>query len=241
VPSAGLPSTVIVLPTYNEAENVSAILDRILRTACHPDVLVVDDSSPDGTGKIVEDFARTQPRVRLHTRTEKAGLGRAYLDGFGVAMGGGRYDVVVQMDADGSHDPADVDRLVAALADGDLAIGSRYVPGGSVEGWARHRLVLSRGGNVYAKVVLGVGIRDLTGGFKAWRAPLLARVIAAATMSDGYGFQIETTVRALSLQARVVEVPITFRERVAGQSKMSTNIVFEALRTVPRLRRLLHK
>lgn len=232
-------ATVVVVPTYNEADNISGILGRILASPVQPDVIVVDDNSPDGTGTLVADMSRDEPRVRLHVRPRKAGLGRAYIDGFQLALAEPRYDAVVQMDADGSHDPADIDRLVGALSTADLAIGSRYVPGGSVKGWATHRLALSRGGNRYARSLLGVGIRDLTGGFKAWRPPLLAQVTAATTMIEGYGFQIEMTVRALAAGARVVEIPITFRERVAGESKMSAKIGMEALRTVPRLRGLL--
>ncbi|HWC34989.1 MAG TPA: polyprenol monophosphomannose synthase [Mycobacteriales bacterium] len=230
---------VVVLPTYNERENIERIARAILERPCHPHLLVVDDGSPDGTAEIVRTLAAELPgRVTLLVRTGKAGLGPAYAAGFAAALADLSPDVVVQMDADGSHDPADIDRLVAAVENTDLAIGSRYMAGGDIIGWSKHREVLSRAGNLYARVVLGSPLRDLTGGFKAWRADLLAKVDAATTATHGYGFQIEMTTRARAMGATIVEIPIVFRERVAGSSKMSTRIAMEALRGVPAMRRI---
>jgi dolichol-phosphate mannosyltransferase len=231
-------SVVVVMPTYNERDNIETIACNVLARPCTPHLLVVDDSSPDGTGELVEKLqAEHSERISLLTRANKSGLGRAYAAGFGHALRELDPTIVVQMDADGSHLPVDIDRLVEAIADADLAIGSRYVTGGAVSGWSTHRQALSRAGNIYARAVLGSPIRDLTGGFKAWRAELLGRLDAATTASDGYAFQIEMTTRARSAGARVVEVPIVFHERVAGSSKMSTRIAVEALRGVPAMRR----
>jgi dolichol-phosphate mannosyltransferase len=230
---------VVVLPTYNERENVERTVTSVLACASHPDVVVVDDSSPDGTGDLVRRMAAAEPeRVELFERPHKQGLGPAYAAGFAHVLRGDP-DIVVQMDVDGSHDAADVDRLVEALADADLALGSRYVPGGDVSGWTKGREWLSRGGNAYARLLLSSPLRDLTGGFKAWRADLLRKVDVASTVSDGYGFQIEMTMRAVRQGARVVEVPIVFRDREIGQSKMSGRIAIEALLGVPRMRRTL--
>jgi dolichol-phosphate mannosyltransferase len=232
------PSVGVVIPTYNEADTISGVVGRLLELTCHPSVIVVDDNSPDGTAHVVNRIAQANERVSLVRRPAKQGLGPAYVVGFTWALEHG-HDVVVQMDADESHDPADVDRLVAGLEAADLVIGSRYVEGGRIEGWSRRRELLSRAGNRYAATVLPVGVHDLTGGLKAWRAETLAKVDLDAVESRGYAFQIETTVRAAAIGARIVEVPITFRERVAGESKMTGSVVSEALFTVPRLRRLL--
>jgi dolichol-phosphate mannosyltransferase len=232
-------AVVVVLPTYNERENVERTVAAVLACDSHPDVVVVDDSSPDGTGDLVRRMAEAEPdRVELFQRPLKQGLGRAYAAGFEHVLRDD-HDIVVQMDVDGSHDAADVDRLVAALADADLALGSRYVPGGDVSGWTKGREWLSRGGNTYARLLLGSPLRDLTGGFKAWLAGLLRGVDASSTASDGYAFQIEMTMRAVRRGARVVEVPIVFRDREVGQSKMSGRIAAEALLGVPRMRRTL--
>jgi dolichol-phosphate mannosyltransferase len=232
-------SVVVVLPTYNERENVERTVAAVLACASHPDVLVVDDSSPDGTGELVRGLVAAEPeRVELFERPLKEGLGRAYAAGFEHVLRGD-HDIVVQMDVDGSHDAADVDRLVSALDGADLALGSRYVPGGDVSGWTKGREWLSRGGNTYARLLLGSPLRDLTGGFKAWRADLLRTVDAASTASDGYAFQIEMTMRAVRRGARVIEVPIVFRDREVGQSKMSGRIAVEALLGVPGMRRSL--
>jgi dolichol-phosphate mannosyltransferase len=232
-------SVVVVLPTYNECENVERTVAAVLACRSRPDVVVVDDSSPDGTGALVRGLAAAEPeRVELFERPVKEGLGRAYAAGFEHVLRTD-HDIVVQMDVDGSHDAADVDRLVAALDNADLALGSRYVPGGDVSGWTKGREWLSRGGNTYARLLLGSQLRDLTGGFKAWRADLLRSVDAATTASDGYAFQIEMTMRAVRRGARVVEVPIVFRDREVGQSKMSGRIAVEALLGVPGMRRSL--
>lgn len=235
-------SVVVVLPTYNERENVTRHVRAVLACGCQPHVLVVDDSSPDGTGDLVKELAAEFPgRVELLVRPAKQGLARAYADGFAAVLAEGGYDVVVQMDVDGSHDPADVDRLAAALAEADLVLGSRYVPGGDVSGWTRGREWLSRGGNTYARLLLGSRIRDLTGGFKAWRPGWLAKVDPATSSSAGYGFQIEMTMRAERAGARIVELPIVFRDRALGESKMSGRIALEAFLGVPRLRRELRR
>jgi dolichol-phosphate mannosyltransferase len=232
-------SVVVVLPTYNERENVERTVAAVLARDCHPSVVVVDDSSPDGTGELVRQLVEANPdRVELLQRPGKQGLGRAYAAGFEHVLKGS-YDIVVQMDVDGSHAAADVDRLVSALSHADLALGSRYVPGGDVSGWTKKREWLSRGGNTYARLLLGSSLRDLTGGFKAWRAELLRALDVASTASDGYAFQIEMTMRAVRAGARVIEVPIVFRDREIGQSKMSGRIAVEALLGVPGMRRLL--
>ena len=227
----------VVLPTYNERENVEAIAAAILDALPGSTLLIVDDSSPDGTGDIADRLAAANPRVRVHHRPGKQGLGRAYLDGFGVALAGGA-GIVIQMDADWSHDPGALPSLVAPLLGGhtDLVIGSRYTKGGGVEDWGIARRVISRGGSTFARVVLGLGPHDLTGGFKAWRAATLATLPFDGIRAGGYVFQIEMTYRASRLGARVVEVPITFRDRRLGQSKMSRRIIVEALFVVMTLR-----
>ena len=227
----------VILPTYNERENVEAISAAILDALPGATLLIVDDSSPDGTGDIAEALAAANPRIRVHHRPGKQGLGRAYLDGFGVALAGGA-GIVIQMDADWSHDPQALPGLVApVLGDrADLVIGSRYAKGGGVVDWGLARRVISRGGSTFARVVLGLGPHDLTGGFKAWRATTLAAVPFDGVRAGGYVFQIEMTYRASRFGARVVEVPITFRDRRLGQSKMSRRIIVEALFVVMRLR-----
>lgn len=227
----------VVLPTFNEAENLEGISAAILAALPGATLLVVDDGSPDGTGDIADRMAAADPRVRVRHRPAKQGLGRAYLDGFGVALGQGAR-IVIQMDADWSHDPAVLPALVAPIvADrADLVIGSRYVRGGGVEDWGLIRRVISRGGSMFARVVLGLGPHDLTGGFKAWRSTTLDAVSFEGVRAGGYVFQIEMTYRASRLGARVVEVPITFRDRRAGRSKMSRRIIFEALFVVIGLR-----
>jgi dolichol-phosphate mannosyltransferase len=227
----------VVLPTYNERENLEAISAAILDALPGSTLLVVDDSSPDGTGELADRLAAADPRVRVHHRPGKQGLGRAYLDGFGVALGGGA-GVVIQMDADWSHDPLALPSLVAPIAAdrADLVIGSRYATGGRVEDWGLIRRIISRGGSAFARVVLGLRPHDLTGGFKAWRAPTLEAVPFEGIRAGGYVFQIEMTYRASRFGARVVEVPITFRDRRLGQSKMSRRIIFEALFVVIGLR-----
>jgi dolichol-phosphate mannosyltransferase len=227
----------VVLPTYNEAENLEAISAAILAALPTATLLVVDDGSPDGTGDIADRMAAADPRVRVLHRAAKAGLGRAYLAGFGVALAGGAGQVM-QMDADWSHDPAAIPALLAPLEAGtaDLVIGSRYSKGGRVVDWGILRRLISRGGSLFARIVLGLPANDLTGGFKAWRAPTLAAVDFAGVHAGGYVFQVEMTYRAHRLGARVREVPIVFRDRRVGQSKMSRRIVIEALVVVLQLR-----
>ena len=227
----------VVLPTYNERENLADIAAAILEALPGAALLVVDDSSPDGTGDLAEELATKEPRVRVHHRPAKQGLGRAYLDGFGVALRGGA-TTVIQMDADWSHDPLALPALVAPIDGGraDLVIGSRYTEGGAVEDWGIARRIISRGGSTFARVVLGLGPHDLTGGFKAWRASTLDAVPFDGVRAGGYVFQIEMTYRASRLGARVAEVPITFRDRRLGQSKMSRRIIVEALFVVIGLR-----
>ncbi len=239
-PDAGRPvgtGAWVVLPTYNEAENLRPISAAILDRLPGATLLVVDDGSPDGTGTLADDLAATDPRVRVRHRTSKQGLGRAYLDGFGVAIAGGA-SIVIQMDADFSHDPGVLPGLIAPIVDdrADLVIGSRYVAGGGVRDWGIVRRVISRGGSLFAKVVLGLKPHDLTGGFKAWRATTLGTIPFDGVHAGGYVFQIEMTYRASRLGARVDEVPIVFQDRRAGQSKMSRRIIVEALIVVLTLR-----
>jgi dolichol-phosphate mannosyltransferase len=231
------PGVWIVLPTYDEAENIGPISTAILAALPDATLLVVDDESPDGTGRLADDLASADPRIRVRHRATKQGLGRAYLDGFGVALAGGA-TTVVQMDADFSHDPTALPGVVAPIVDGnaDLVIGSRYAKGGGVVDWGIGRRLVSRGGSIFARVVLGLGPNDLTGGFKAWRASTLAAVPFEGVHAGGYVFQIEMTFRASRAGARIREVPITFRDRRVGQSKMSRRIVVEALVVVVQLR-----
>jgi len=229
----------VVVPTYQERENIEPALDALGAHVPDADVLVVDDGSPDGTGQAAEAYAAAlvgpgAPRaVHVLHRTAKQGLGPAYVAGFGWALERG-YDVVVEMDADGSHRAQDLPRLLAATDAADLVLGSRWVPGGAVENWPWHRKVLSVGGNTYARLLLGIPLRDATGGFRAYRAELLRSLPLGEVASQGYCFQVDMAWRAVRAGARVVEVPITFVERVRGQSKMSRAIVLEALVAVTR-------
>jgi len=227
----------VILPTYDEAENIGPIAAAILDALPDATLLVVDDGSPDGTGELAEALAAADPRIRVRHRTAKQGLGKAYLDGFGRALAGGA-GVVVQMDADFSHDPTVLPALVAPiLADeADLVIGSRYTAGGGVMDWGLGRRVISRGGSLFARIVLHLSPNDLTGGFKAWRAETLAAVPFDGVHAGGYVFQIEMTFRASRAAARIREIPIVFRDRRVGQSKMSRRIVVEALVVVVQLR-----
>lgn len=232
----------LILPTYNEAENLERIVDAaaaVLARAA-PDgftILVVDDNSPDGTGAIADRLAAARPEVQVLHRPGKGGLGPAYLAGFAVALDAGA-GYVLEMDSDFSHDPADLARLLApAQAGAGLVLGSRYVPGGGVADWGALRRVVSRGGCWYARRVLGLGIRDLTGGFKCFTRETLERIDLTAISSNGYAFQVEMTYRAVQAGVQVVEVPIVFRDRRAGTSKMSARIAAEAFWRVPLLRR----
>jgi dolichol-phosphate mannosyltransferase len=231
-----VPRATVCLPTYDERENLEPMV-RALGAVLGPDdrVLVIDDSSPDGTGDIAERLAAELEWVDVLHRPRKEGLGRAYLDGFRRALELGA-DLVFEMDCDFSHDPADVPRLVEAAEDADLVLGSRYVRGGGTRNWGFVRRFISRGGSLYAQVLLQLGIRDLTGGFKCYRRAVLEAIDLDAISSLGYAFQIETTYRALRAGFRVVEVPITFADREVGGSKMSKAIVLEAIWKVPLLR-----
>jgi dolichol-phosphate mannosyltransferase len=232
------PSTVIVIPTYNERDCVGPIVSAVRAAVPEADILIVDDNSPDGTGALADELAASDRHVIALHRVRKEGLGAAYLAAFRYVLDDGRgWKRVVQMDADFSHDPRDLPRLLAALdAGADLAIGSRYVDGGGTENWGLGRRVVSRGGGLYARSVLGVGIQDLTAGFKAWKADTLRSIDLNAVSAKGYGFQIEMTYRTLRNNLRVVEVPIKFVDRRVGQSKMSGTIFFEALTLVWQLR-----
>ncbi|HVD24518.1 MAG TPA: polyprenol monophosphomannose synthase [Gaiellaceae bacterium] len=226
----------VCLPTYNERENLEAMV-AALREVLPPDgiVLVIDDNSPDGTGEIADRLAAEQEHVKVLHRERKEGLGPAYLAGFERALELGA-DLILEMDCDFSHDPLDVPRLAAAGEDADLVIGSRYVPGGGTRNWGLLRRVISRGGSLYAQLILGLPVRDLTGGFKCYRRKVLETIDLDTIHSKGYAFQIETTYRAIRAGFRVVEIPIVFVDRQVGGSKMSRTIVVEAVWKVPLLR-----
>ena len=231
----------LILPTYNEAENIKPMLSAAgeVLAAAAPDgfkILVVDDGSPDGTGALADEIAAEHDWVRVLHRTEKNGIGPAYLAGFRHALDQGA-GYAMEMDCDFSHDPADLARLLAAVRGGaDLALGSRYVPGGGVSDWGLLRRFISVGGSAYARIVLGLRVRDLTGGFKCFRREVLEAIEFDTVRSQGYAFQVELTYRAVQKGFTVVEVPITFRDRTHGQSKMSWHIAVEAMWLVPRLR-----
>ncbi len=234
-----MPGAWLVLPTYNEAENVESVvgaaLAQLASTGREHRVVVVDDGSPDGTGDIADRLASAHEAVEVLHRFRKQGIGPAYLAGFDRALRGGA-DLVLEMDADFSHDPADLPRLIAATGDADLVLGSRYVPGGGVTDWGLGRRAISRAGCLYAQLLLGVPVRDLTGGFKCFTRRVLEGLDLSAVGTDGYGFQIEMTYRALRAGFHVTEIPILFRERRVGASKMSARIAAEAFWKVPALR-----
>jgi dolichol-phosphate mannosyltransferase len=227
----------VCLPTYNELENLEAMIDALGGVLRDGDrVLVIDDRSPDGTGELADRLAAEHPFVDVLHRAQKQGLGPAYIAGFRRALAAGA-ELVLEMDCDFSHDPADVRRLIATAEDGaDLVLGSRYVPGGAIPNWGVVRRAVSLGGNLYAQAMLASRIRDLTGGFKCFRAPVLETIDLDAIDSRGYAFQIETTYRVLRAGFRVEEVPISFSDREQGHSKMSGSIVLEAIWKVPLLR-----
>jgi dolichol-phosphate mannosyltransferase len=218
----------VVIPTYDEVQNIELTIDRVRASVPAADVLVVDDNSPDGTGEIADKVAWSDVQVHVLHRDTKAGLGAAYLAGFDWGLQRG-YDVLVEMDADGSHLPEQLPRLLAALPRADLVLGSRWVPGGRVVNWPLRRRLLSRGGNLYTRILLGLPLRDSTGGFRAFRRAALQGVALDSVASAGYCFQIDLARRTLAAGYRVVEVPITFVERVYGESKMSGDIVRESL------------
>jgi len=231
-PPSDLGRVVMVVPTYDEAENLAWIVGRIRAAQPEVDVLVVDDDSPDGTGEIADRLAAADPRVRVLHRTGKAGLGAAYLHGFGVALAEG-YDVIGEMDADGSHQPEQLGLLLDALASGaGLVIGSRYVPGGSVVNWPRSREWLSRGGNLYVRLLLGIRVRDATAGFRLFRRTTLEKIDLDSVLSTGYVFQTDLVARTLGAGIEVEEVPIEFVERVRGDSKMSGAVATESLKRI---------
>lgn len=224
-----MPGTLVLVPTYDERDSLPTTLRRLLASAPDVHVLVIDDGSPDGTGALAEDMATRDARIAVLHRTEKRGLGAAYVAGFreGLARG---YDVLVEMDADGSHPPERLPAMLAAVESGaDLAIGSRWIPDGSVIDWPLHRQLLSRGANAYARLLLGIDVHDMTAGFRAYRAGLLRDIDLDAIDSRGYAFQIEMTIASADADSSIVEVPIAFAERAAGVSKMSIGIVVEAL------------
>jgi dolichol-phosphate mannosyltransferase len=226
----------VILPTFNEAENLERIVGDVLRQLPEAGrVLVVDDSSPDGTGEIADRLAAVHDEVAVLHRPRKEGLGPAYLAGFRVALDDGA-DRIIEMDADFSHDPAYLPRLIEATENADLAIGSRYVPGGGITEWGPMRRFISRGGSAYARVALGLPIQDLTGGFKCYRREVLESIHLETIEARGYAFQVETTYRAIKAGFRVVEVPIVFKDRADGTSKMSKSIVAEAMWRVPAMR-----
>jgi dolichol-phosphate mannosyltransferase len=232
-----VPRAVVCLPTYNEAENVEAVVRALVAVLGNDDrVLVVDDASPDGTGAIADRLVGELPRVAVLHRPAKEGIGPAYVAGFRRALADGA-ELVLEMDCDFSHDPHDVPRLIEAAEQGaDVVLGSRYVRGGRVENWGLLRRLVSRAGSLYARVLLGSRLRDLTGGFKCYRRRVLEAIDLGAVSSHGYAFQIETTYRALRAGFRVVEIPITFVDREAGHSKMTKSIVLEAIWRVPAIR-----
>jgi dolichol-phosphate mannosyltransferase len=223
----------MVVPTYNEADNLAWVVGRLRAAVPEVDVLVVDDASPDGTGRVADALAAADPQVSVVHRTAKAGLGAAYLHGFDVALEKG-YGVVGEMDADGSHQPEQLPRLLAALEHADLVIGARWVPGGSVVAWSLGRRLLSRGGNLYARLLLGIPVHDVTAGYRLFRRSTLERIDLTAVESVGYCFQTDLTLRTVRAGLTVREVPIEFLERARGESKMNRAVAVESLRRITR-------
>ncbi len=240
-----LGRTLVIIPTFNEYENLPLIISGIQEQLPAVDILVADDNSPDGTGKLAAQIASANPNVHVLHRQAKQGLGAAYLAGFDWAKNQ-NYDVVVEMDADGSHRPVDLVKVLTALNDADVVLGSRWIKGGKVVNWPIQREILSRGGNIYTRLMLGIALRDATGGFRAYRMSALNKIDLRAVQSQGYCFQVDMAWRAVKAGLKVIEVPITFIEREIGESKMSGAIVKEALvkvtvwgiqRRLPRLKR----
>lgn len=225
---ADLGRILVIIPTFNEFESLPVILERVRASVPEAHILVADDNSPDGTGRLADEFADRDSQIHVMHRLGKEGLGAAYLAGFSWALQQG-YDVVVEMDADGSHQPEQLPRLLEALRDADLVLGSRWVEGGGTENWPKSRQFLSRGGSFYTRVLLGIPLRDVTGGYRAFRADALRKLDLHEVASQGYCFQVDLAWRASQRNLKVVEVPITFVERTAGSSKMSQKIVVEAL------------
>lgn len=225
----------IVIPTYNEAQNIPLILARLRSELPELDLLVVDDTSPDGTGAMVRKIGERDPQVHLLENAQKRGLGPAYIAGFQWGLKRG-YRQLIQMDADLSHDPADVPKLLARLETNDVAVGSRYTDGGRMERWSRLRELISRSGNAYARLMLSLPYQDLTSGFNAWKCEVLDAIALDTITSKGYGFQVELKYRAHRCGYRLIEIPICFREREKGVSKMTPRIIGEAMRTILRMR-----
>jgi dolichol-phosphate mannosyltransferase len=223
----GVGRVLVVIPTYNEADNVKIIVDRVRRAVPQVDILIADDNSPDGTGRIADELTAGDERVHVLHRPGKQGLGAAYVAGFGWAREHG-YEAVVEMDADGSHAPEELPRLLDALSEADAVLGSRYVPGGTVVNWPTSRMLISRSGNLYVRMALGMPFRDATGGYRAYRLPVLDKMEIDSVSSQGYCFQVDLAWRAYRQGFRVTEVPITFADRERGASKMSQSIVREA-------------
>jgi dolichol-phosphate mannosyltransferase len=229
-------SALVVVPTYNERDNLEPLVGAVLEQSADLSLLVVDDNSPDGTGALADRLRHAWPgRIDVLHRPGKLGLGTAYIAGFKWALARG-YDYIVEMDADFSHDPTSLPRLLDAARQSDLALGSRYVPGGGTPDWSLSRRIISRGGSLYARTILGLPVRDLTGGFKCFRRRTLEALDLDAVRSEGYAFQIELTYRVFQLGGRIAEIPITFADRRVGQSKMSGRIVREAMVAVWRMR-----
>ncbi len=224
----------VILPTYNEIENLPVFIPEVF-SAVKTHILIIDDNSPDGTGELAERLSKDDENISVLHRPKKLGLGSAYVKGFLWALEK-KYDPIIQMDSDFSHSPSAIPKLISALDHADFAVGSRYIGGGTIENWPGWRLAVSEIGNVYARTILGVGIRDLTGGFKAWKRKTLESLPLSHIISDGYSFQVETTFRAMQKGFKPVEVPITFRDRTRGKSKISRRILFEAMWTVWRLK-----
>ena len=218
---------VVIVPTYNERENLEPVAGRVRTAVPAADLLIVDDNSPDGTGALAGELAAADARIHVLHRAGKSGLGAAYVAGFGWALDRG-YDAIVEMDADGSHQPEDLPRLLAGLDRADLVVGSRWVPGGKTVNWPKYRRFISLGGNTYARLMLGIAVRDATSGLRAYRADTLRKLALEEMMSQGYCFQIDLTLRTVRAGLTVAEIPITFVERVRGSSKMSNAIVREA-------------
>jgi len=232
-PFADLGRILVIIPTYNECENILRIVERLRTAVPEADVLIVDDNSPDGTGNMADELAANDSSIHAIHRLGKQGLGAAYIAGFGWGLDQG-YDVLVEMDADGSHDPSQLPRLLDRLRTADLVLGSRYVPGGTVVNWPKSREFLSRGGNLYVRTVLGLPLADATGGYRAFRADALRELDLKDVGSAGYVFQVDLANRVAGANMRIAEVPITFVEREFGVSKMDSNIVAEALWQVTR-------
>lgn len=227
--------SIVIIPTYNEKENITPLITEVLKLNPNVHILVVDDNSPDGTGKIVQSLAEGNSQVHLLSRTQKEGLGRAYIAGFKWALQN-QFEIITEMDADFSHRPVDLTKILEVMRNSDFVVGSRYVPGGGTQNWSLLRKIISRSGGIYSRMILGYPLNDWTGGFNSWKAETLQAIGLDLIQSNGYSFQIELKYRALKAGKKGVEVPILFEDRRVGQSKMSSKIVLEALGRVIGLR-----